>query len=239
LALIRGIKKKDYEKLTDVNIKKVIELLEQTSPITKKEACEILNIRYNTTRLQRIIEEYNDTQEHKERRKSQNRGKGATKAEIKQVIEEYLEGDNILSISKRLYRSPSFVKAIIDRTGIPHKLPKSYNRNRDILLPEECIAESFEEGERVWAARENAPAKVVKEHNPAYQATMPGLQECDYEKKYGSKGYQIYVYEEFKGTEDFHYAYGLLVKGQAGYYSFSLAYDLGSLKHLEKYGVFL
>ena len=120
MALIRGIKKKDYEKLTDVNINKVIELLEQTSPITKKEACEILNIRYNTTRLQRIIEEYNDTQEHKERRKSQNRGKGATKAEIKQVIEEYLEGDNILSISKRLYRSPSFVKAIIDRTGIPH-----------------------------------------------------------------------------------------------------------------------
>ena len=66
---------------------------------------------------------------------------------------------------------------------------------------------------------------------------MAGMQEFDYEKEYGSKGYQIYVYEEFQGNEDFHYAYGHLVKGQAGHYSFSLAYDLGSLRHLEKYGV--
>ena len=32
--------------------------LVQESPITKKEACGILNIRYNTTRLKKIIDDY-------------------------------------------------------------------------------------------------------------------------------------------------------------------------------------
>ena len=54
-------KKKDYEKLTDANIKHVIELLEAEKPITKKEACGILNISYNTTRLNNIIQEYKET----------------------------------------------------------------------------------------------------------------------------------------------------------------------------------
>ena len=230
-----GLRKKDYEKLTDVNIKKVIELLEQTSPITKKEACEILNIRYNTTRLSKIIEQFIETQTHKELRRSQNRGKGATRVEVQEVIKDYLDGDNILIISKRLYRSPSFVRAIIERVGVPQKLPKSFDRKRDILLPEQCVAESFEKGERVWAARENAPAKVIREHTPEYQATMPGLQECDYEKKYGSKGYAIYVYSPSSEIdENVMYYYGT---SKPGYYSFSLAYDLGSLKHLEHYGV--
>tara|TARA_Y100001951_G_C11292225_1_gene273005 strand:- start:2426 stop:3133 length:708 start_codon:yes stop_codon:yes gene_type:complete len=233
--LALGVRKKDYEKLTNVNIKKVIELLEQDSPITKKQACEILNIRYNTTRLSKIIEEFSEIQKYKERRRSQNRGKGATKAEVQQVIEDYLDGDNVLTISKRLYRSPSFVKAIIERVGVPQKLPKSFDRKRDILLPEQCVAESFKEGERVWAARENAPARVIREHNPAYQATMPGLQECDYEKKYGSKGYSIYVYSPSSEVdENVMYYYG---NSKPGYHSFSLAYDLGSLTHLEQYGV--
>ena len=85
------VRKKDYEKLTDANITHVISLLRADEPITKKAACEILNIRYNTTRLQKIIDDFEDTLAHKERRKSQNRGKGATRSEIKEVIESYLD----------------------------------------------------------------------------------------------------------------------------------------------------
>ena len=76
-----------HEKLSNDNIAKVVGLLGGDSPITKKEACEILNIRYNTTRLQKIIDDYSDMAEYRERRKSQNRGKGATRDEIKTVIE--------------------------------------------------------------------------------------------------------------------------------------------------------
>ena len=119
--------------------------------------------------------------------------------------------------------------------GVPRKLPKGYDRHRDILLPEQCVATDFEEGERVWAARDNAPAKVIREHNPAYQAKMAGMKEFDYEEKYGAKGYAIYVYEEVQRNSDWWYE--LPAGGTVGHYSFALAYDLGSLRHLEKYGV--
>ncbi len=55
--MVRGVRQKKHEKLDAANLDKVIALLESDSPITKKEACEILNITYNTTRLKRIIEE--------------------------------------------------------------------------------------------------------------------------------------------------------------------------------------
>ena len=53
-----AIKSKAHEKLSFDNIERVIQQLEQDNPITKKEACGMLNIRYNTTRLQRIIEDH-------------------------------------------------------------------------------------------------------------------------------------------------------------------------------------
>ena len=119
-----AIRTKDYENITDANVQKVIDLLDADSPITKKEACEILNIRYNTTRLQKIIDDYLEVSAYRDQRKSQNRGKGATRAEITQVIEEYLDGHNISDISKRMYRSPAFCKAILERVGVPPKLTK-------------------------------------------------------------------------------------------------------------------
>ena len=39
-----AVRKKREEKLSETNINKVIELLASEKPITKKEACEILNI---------------------------------------------------------------------------------------------------------------------------------------------------------------------------------------------------
>ena len=59
----RGVKKRSHEKLTDTNIRHVMQLLDAESPITKKEACSILNISYNTTRLKTIIEEYKENRD--------------------------------------------------------------------------------------------------------------------------------------------------------------------------------
>jgi hypothetical protein len=49
----------------------------------------------------------------------------------------------------------------------------------------------------------------------------------DYQQKYGSKCYTVFVHE---GSEEFQHL-------GAGYYASELAYDLGSLKHLHEYGV--
>ena len=89
------IKKKDYENLTKSNIQRVIDLLESEKPITKKEACQMLRITYNTTRLARIIDDHKDQEAFVALRKSQNKGKLATKDEIRSVCEMYIEGYNL------------------------------------------------------------------------------------------------------------------------------------------------
>ena len=82
------IRSKSGEKLSFDNIERVVQQLEKDNPITKKEACEILNIRYNTTRLQKIIDDHLETKHFREVRKSQNKGKAATEDEIKSLIDD-------------------------------------------------------------------------------------------------------------------------------------------------------
>ena len=55
-------KRQQEEKLTPSNIDYVISLLEAEKPITKKDACAILCIAYNTTRLQQIIDKHKEKQ---------------------------------------------------------------------------------------------------------------------------------------------------------------------------------
>ena len=84
------IRKKAGEKLDEATLDRVSALLNQDNPITKKEACEMLNISYNTTRLGKILDDFNETASYREVRKSQNRGKKATDMETKEAIEEIL-----------------------------------------------------------------------------------------------------------------------------------------------------
>lgn len=104
---------------------KVIGLLSptnETKPITKKEACEILNIAYNTSRLDKIIADYHDNVEYVAKRKKMNRGKPATNEEITEIVTGYLRGEPIADTAKSLYRSPAFVKSLIERVGVPERV---------------------------------------------------------------------------------------------------------------------
>ena len=55
-----AIRKKAGEKLDEATLNRVSALLNQDNPITKKEACEMLNISYNTTRLGKILDDFNE-----------------------------------------------------------------------------------------------------------------------------------------------------------------------------------
>ena len=227
---IRGIRKKAGEKLDEANLNRVSALLNQDNPITKKEACEMLNISYNTTRLSRILDEHNEVVSFREVRKSQNRGKKATSLEIKEAIESYLNGETVSDISKRLFRSTTFVKNILDRVGVPEKLPKT-KRKGPAYLPDECVSESFEEGEKVWSASYHAPAIIKQEYTKEYQDANAGIRYINYEEKYGCSLYSIWVIEgDTEWSDHFGYMTG-------GFNAHQLAYDLGSLKHLKEYGV--
>jgi len=212
------VKTKEHENLTETNIKKVIELLEAEKPISKKVACEILNISYNTTRLTKIIETYKTEQLELERRRAQNRGKPPEPHEIQTCIEGYLDGDAIAEIAKRLYRSPTFVKEIVERVGVPSRVVgAAYNKPG--IIPEQCIRETFEVGQIVWHAKEHALAIVVKE--------------LDNVKDKSARYYRTFVIETLEEENRFF----LKQQNHSGRYVGSYAYDLGSLEHLKQYGV--
>ena len=229
------LKKKSHEKLTVQNIQHVITLLNptssQTKPITKREACSILNISYNTTRLDKIIQDYHEQKEYRSRRVSQNRGRPARPDEIQDIVKEYLSGENISNIAKGLYRSPAFVKSLLEKIGVPQRPTKVEGRKQEYYLPEQCVADDFEKGEIVWSATHHAPAVIDKKLTKEHQDSRAGLQTVDYVSKYGSDCYSIYVRQK-PNTEDMWE-----MPETGGFYAFSLGYDLGKLKHLEEYGV--
>ena len=127
----------EEELMTGTNIAKVIRLLEPTEegkkPITKKDACAILGMAYNTTRLGTIIDEYKQKQVRISERKSQLRGKPATQEEKVYIISEYLNGETVDAISKMTYRSSRFIKDILEGNSVPIRVPGSSYFNPELI----------------------------------------------------------------------------------------------------------
>ena len=166
------------------------------------------------------------------RRVSQNRGRAARPDEIQDIIKEYLSGENVSNIAKGLYRSPAFVKSILEKIGVPQRPTRTEDRMQEYFLPEECVAEDFEVGEIVWSANHHAPAVIEKKLSIEYQDSKPGIQTVDYVSKYGANCYNIHVRQKASGEADLWD-----IPDVGGFYAFALAYDLGKLTHLEQYGI--
>lgn len=204
-----------------------------TSPISKKEACEILNISYNTTRLQKIIDEHLEHQQYVAKRRAQNRGKPAENFEIAEAVTSYLRGESVTEIAKRLYRPVTFVKGIIERVGVPQRPATAEERMSLDYIPEECVTDSFSIGDVVWSAKYHTTAVIEKELDVDYQAEQAGFSDVNYERKYSSKCYRIFVLQK-KDDDSEHFFHRV---GDSGFFAYALAYDLGKLTHLEQYGI--
>ena len=218
MAVAKRVKAKEGENLTDAYIERVIKLLEQEKPITKKEACQVLNISYNTTRLGTIIENYKVRKELDNKRRVANRGKPASPDEIKSVIEDYLNNITVSDIADSLYWSTTFVRNIIDTVGVPQR-GTGENYFDFSQLPEQCVSEVFNDEEIAWSARHQSPCIIDK----YIGKTKDGLANL----------YRVYVIEPFEAPEK------LYVKtwGKPGHYTTQPAYELGRLEHLRQYDV--
>jgi transposase len=217
-VVAKKVKQKEHEKLSEANIKRVIELLEAQKPITKKEACEALNISYNTTRLAKIIDNFKNEEAETARRRAANRGKPAAEHEIQLTIERYLDGDSVSEIAKSLYRPTSLIKEIIEKVGVPQKVVGADYFHPGII-PDPCIRENFAPGDIVWSARRHCMAIVLEQKHSVSDPT--------------NNYYSIYIIEPIEETSTYFPSYS----GYGGYYAGSYAYDLGSLDHLKQYGV--
>lgn len=160
MTIKKRVKAKEHENLSDVNIRKVISLLEAEKPITKKLACEMLNISYNTTRLDTIIENYKADLAFNKEQRAKRRGKAPTNDEIASVVTSYLEGDPIYKIANKVYRPTVFVKNVLHRLGIPMKVPGATFFTDVPLIPEVSMREEFKVGDVVYSARYHGLALI-------------------------------------------------------------------------------
>lgn len=162
MVIAKKRKTNDEERLEDSNIERVIAYLEEKGA-TKKQACNMLNIAYNTSRLDKLIEAHIERKARDAARRAEKRGKPATPEEASFIISEYLAGAPIAVISKNSYRGTTFIKAILDEYAIPER-QKSPNYFRPNLIPEDAVRESFAVGETVYSARYDTLATVEKEY---------------------------------------------------------------------------
>ena len=156
----------EEELMTDANIARVIKLLEPTEegakPITKKDACQILGMAYNTTRLGTIIEQFKTRQKRTAERRAQLRGKPVTQDEVQFIISEYLEGEPIDAISKATYRSAGIIKGVLESNHVPIRVP-GHSYFDPQLIPEGAVRERFKVGEVVYSARYDSTARIDAE----------------------------------------------------------------------------
>jgi hypothetical protein len=167
------VKVKSHEKLEATNIKSVIALLEQEVPITKKAACEQLNIAYNTKRLDSILSEYKEDILLRKRLMKKNRGKPWSDYDLKYLISGYLTGTSMSDLSKSLYRSLNMVKVMLNKLAVPLRDSTSTYRS-PALLPEDSSFENLEPGELVWSARYDCIAEVCGTVAGAYKLWLFG-----------------------------------------------------------------
>lgn len=205
--MLKTVKKKEHERLEPSNIERVIMLLNEKNPITKKQACEILNISYNTTRLNTIIEDHLERKERRKKAFERNRGKPLTDQEISDIVMSYLQGETLSDISEQLHRPTAAIKAVVEFAGVPER-PKGDDAHRVSLLPEECIITRAKIGDYVWSAKYHAVAEVMKEW---------------IDEKDASVCYDIYVFEPSE------------TRKRVGFYATQRVEDLGSLEHLKNY----
>jgi hypothetical protein len=149
------------EKLDDNSLDRVITYLESKGS-TKKNACSMLNIAYNTSRLDKLINEYKQKKEDEARRRSEKRGKPATPEETAYIISEYLSGEPLEGISKSTYRGTAFIRSILERYAVPERR-RSPNYFTPNLIPDEATRVRFNTGELVYSARYDTLAEIRSE----------------------------------------------------------------------------
>ena len=156
--MVRGVRARDYENLSKENIKAVIQVLEDGG--SKKQACTMLNISYNTKRLDKIIEEYEEGVERTKRLRKKMRSTPITDEDIKYICECYLDGDSLESISEYTFRSSQVIKRVLTNYNIPLRSAENDYFN-PTLVPDDAIKEEYNAGDLVYSAKYSQVATIM------------------------------------------------------------------------------
>jgi len=169
-----AVRVKKGELINDENVLRVIEHLEKGIP--KKEACEMLNISYNATRLAKIIQEYHDRIALIAKQKKALRNKPLSQQDITYICEAYLNKEPLTDIADNIFRTTTVVKNVIKRFDIP--LRSASNNYFNPIILESDILDDYESGDLVFSARYNCIAEVIIKVKPGiYRIYLQGKNE--------------------------------------------------------------
>jgi len=169
-----AVKAKAGEDFSESAIQKAIAILEAGG--TKKEACQVLNIKYNTTRLNKIIQEYRDRKERVAEMRKRLRSKPVDISEKKHIVQGYLSNESIQELSNETYRSAQVVKNVLKTYNVPLRTERA-SYFSPLLV--EHTREDYKEGDLVFSARYGVPAYIKKqvgtdELGPVYRIWLTG-----------------------------------------------------------------
>lgn len=159
--MAKSIKVKAGEKLDEPNIKAVIKALSDDKPCSKKEACGMLNITYNTTRLNNIIEDYESKIAFRRKQRAAVRKTPITTADKKNIVQSFVSGDAIGEIVKASYRSLRIVQTVLKEFNLPTRVASTDR----VLIEEHQTAEDYSKGDLVYSAKYGAYAEIIREHS--------------------------------------------------------------------------
>ena len=169
---------KKLERLDDASMKEVIHRLNAEQPITKKAACTFLNITYNTTRLTKLITEYEEKVVRERTIRQTLKSKPVSLAEEKEIVTLFLKGEVFSTIEKQTFRSLTVIKRTLAKYNIPLDIKSSG------LLDESVVREDYVRGNLVYSVKYDAPAEIIFEakesdfHGRCYNLYVFGKHQC-------------------------------------------------------------
>ena len=158
-----AVRIKEGENITPQSVERVIKLLgDEEKPISKKEACDILRVAYNTKRLQAIIDEHNEKKEFIKSQKKAVRNTPVSKIDVASICGMYLSGEPLKEIVDSVFRSMSVVKRVLIQQNIPLRNASNTYQNPP-YLPDNSYSEDYVKGDLVYSARYDSLATIDNE----------------------------------------------------------------------------
>jgi hypothetical protein len=168
--------------LTEEQYKRVTEYLAQPKA-TKKAACEMLGISYNTKKLAELIERFEQRETAAKAARLAKRKTAVTLPEVAMWVTAYLNGESPSEIADGAYRSESVVKLHLEKHGAMLRRVGKVDRLNPPMLPEQCMSDDFEVGQYVWVAAYNCVGVVKGFYKNAVKVWVlsEGIQEHSYQ----------------------------------------------------------
>lgn len=134
---------------------------------TKKFVCDFLGINYNTTRLNKIIEDFKAKEEREKQLKEKAKNAEITEATKKEIIKSYLNGEAQSAIAKLYFISAPRVKKVLMEANVPLRA-----RGKNAEAKTEHIVQDldikFKVGDRAFSGPENSFVSILKVFDEEY-----------------------------------------------------------------------